>query len=115
MLVYRATVPSGQVIVSPKPDAGYTLHLRTWSPLWQFSSLDTEVDLPPGYRRLIEYSLAAELSPEYERQITPEAAAIIRSTRAAISRANIRPVLLKNPLVDLLGPTATTDITSGWF
>lgn len=78
----------------PIPNANVTFKLRTWKRLQSFSALTTDLALPPGYQRAIEYSLAEEYGPEFGVEIPPRVTSI-----AAISRRNIRRVNSPSPVM----------------
>jgi hypothetical protein len=71
------------------------LHFTSWKQLQQFSLGTTELDLPPGYQRAIEFNLALELQPEYPGSlIDPRTAQIAQKSLANIIQINQKaPVL----------------------
>ena len=73
----------------PIPNANITFNLRSWKRLQQFSTLTTDLALPPGNQRAIEYSLAEEFGgPEFGISVPPGVIAIARSARRALRRLN---------------------------
>jgi hypothetical protein len=78
----------------PVPTIANNVRLYSWKPLAQLT-LDTAVDLPPGYKMAIRYNLAVMLSPEYSRPVSQDLGSIAQSTKASIQRMNIEPVLMK--------------------
>lgn len=95
-LYYEPSYPLGNLWLYPTPTTG-VLHLTTWTPLASFAASD-DVALPPGYQEALTYHLAIRLAPEYGRTVTPEVAALSRSTKEGIQRANFRPPLMANGL-----------------
>lgn len=75
--------------VWPVPTLSLTLYLNTWKPLQNFTSLTTDMALPPGYQRAIEYNLAIEYAPEFG-----SAATISDDVRniARMSKSNIKAI-----------------------
>ena len=72
----------------PTPSASITFQLRSWQLLQSFSALTTALDLPMGYQRAIEYSLAEEFGPEFGKEISADVHAIAMKARANIKRIN---------------------------
>lgn len=85
--------PLGVIYLYPVPSAQVTLKLNTWQTLQSFSSLSTDLALPPGYQRAIEYSLAEEFGPEFGANILPNVTKIAMESRAAIKSLNM-PTLI---------------------
>jgi hypothetical protein len=49
----------------PVPDEDYNFRLHSRKPIGSYSTLTAELNLPPGFDKLIAYNLAVELSDEY--------------------------------------------------
>jgi hypothetical protein len=64
-LNYDNANPVDNLRLYPVPVSAYPIFLLTEKPLVTISTLDTTIDLPPGYERALIYNLAAELAPEY--------------------------------------------------
>ena len=81
--------PLTTIRIYPIPDKNYQLFLLTEKPLTQMT-LDTDLELPAGWERMLIYNLAVELYPEYG--IEPDALVLKiandskRLVRAAINR-----------------------------
>jgi hypothetical protein len=54
--------PKANVHVNPLTAVGH-LVLYGWVPFTQFATVDSTVDLPPGYARALRWNLALELAP----------------------------------------------------
>jgi len=87
-LYYEPTHPLGVLYVYPVPASSWTLNLDTQEQLDQFATLDTSFAYPPGYRELMDYSLAIRLAPEFGVAVPPEVAAIEMRARTAVRRLN---------------------------
>lgn len=76
--------------VWPVPTQTLTLHLNSWKPLQNFTSLTTDMSLPPGYQRAIEYNLAIEFAPEFgsAAQISDDVRNIARMSKANLKAIN---------------------------
>jgi hypothetical protein len=72
----------------PTPSASVTIKLRSWSLLQSFAALTTDLSLPLGYKRAIEYSLAEEYGPEFGKQIPDDVRRIATAARKNIKRIN---------------------------
>jgi hypothetical protein len=69
---------------------GGTLTLWSEKELPEYLLTSTELALPPGYRRAIEYNLAVELAPEYQVSAGPDVLKIATDSLATIKRKNNR-------------------------
>lgn len=93
-LVYDNAYPVATIKLWPVPLGG-TLNLQSEKVLTSFTSLDTEVDFPPGWLRMFRYNLALELAPEYGVSPSP-----IVAVTAADSKRNIKTAASKlRPMV----------------
>jgi len=73
----------------PVPNANITFNLRSWKRLQSFSTLTTDLALPPGNERAIAFSLAEEFGgPEFGINVPPGVIAIARSARRALRHMN---------------------------
>lgn len=108
--------PLGVIYLYPVPSAELTLKLNTWQTLQSFALLTTELSLPPGYQRAIEYSLAEEFGPEFGVVISNDVKKIANEARAAIKRINAPSMTsrVENAVASLgrLGGGGTWDIYS---
>ncbi|MCE7073689.1 hypothetical protein LZG74_25490 [Dyadobacter sp. CY327] len=86
MLNYDNNYPTGTIRLWPIPSSADQLTLLMEAPLTQFG-LDDEVDLPPGWERMIIYNLAIELSPDYGQAVTPELLELARDAKALVARS----------------------------
>ncbi len=60
----------GTVTLWPVPSTSdKTLRLWCWQPLSSVATLDTTINLPPGYTRALRSNLALELAAEYGREL----------------------------------------------
>lgn len=92
MIYIDNNYPLRNVYVFPTPSSAGTLILHNQRQLSQLPTLTTELSLPVGYQRAIEYNLAIELAPEYGVSISAELAKIAKESLEAIKRANTRSV-----------------------
>jgi len=57
--------PARKLHVYPTPSQTITLKLLVYGALQSFPTATTEIAMPPGYQRAVEYNLALELAPEF--------------------------------------------------
>jgi hypothetical protein len=87
-LFYEKAFPLGVVYLYPVPSEGGTLLLNTWQTLQEFAGLTTELALPPGYQRAIEYNLAEEYAPEFGVQVPVSVIRIASKAKTNLKRVN---------------------------
>lgn len=82
--------PLGVLYLYPVPSVELTLKLNTWQTLQAFTSLTTELALPPGHERAIVFNLALEFSPEFGSgsKMDPQVPVIAVQSKAAIKTIN---------------------------
>lgn len=87
--------PLTKLWLNPVPSAADTLVLYTWQQLGRFASVNTTVDLPPGYARALRHNLAVELAAEYGHQVPAELANIANESKATLKHLNHKPSFLR--------------------
>lgn len=89
-LFYDSVVTAGVIYLYPVPSVQLTLKLNTWQTLQSFAALTTDLALPHGYQRAIEFNLAIEISAEYGlgRKMDPQVPVIAVQSKAAIKTIN---------------------------
>lgn len=78
----QADMPDVTVYVWPVPEQAATLNLWSNKQIRQFTSLTTELALPPGYERMLAFMLAEEIAPEYDRE--PPATVVRKAAEARL-------------------------------
>lgn len=81
------------IYLYPEPSANLTLYISSWKQLQTFALISTDVVLPPGYQRAIEYNFAIEIAGGF-RNVPPEVAKIARDSLAAIKGINAPDVMM---------------------
>lgn len=94
---YQAGMPNGTIHCYPEPNASSSLIILTRVALTSFALTDT-ITLPPGWEDAMAYNLAVNLAPEYNTEASPTVVRMAGQTKAAIKRANSRPILLPQEL-----------------
>lgn len=89
--------PLNTILFESAPYADETLHLEVISPLSEVlstASLDTVINLPPGYRQALIYNLAVLLATEFGKSVTSDLAVFATQGKRHIKRSNYRPITL---------------------
>lgn len=81
--------PLATIYLYPVPSAAVTLKLNTWQALQSFSSLTTDLALPPGYQRAIEFNLPFDFGPEFKSKISDDVRRIATESKAVIKNLNL--------------------------
>lgn len=87
-IMYRASSPLGLVFVNPPPTGTPVLSLKYLRSIQEYSSLSQDQVLPPGYRRMLELSLALELAPEFQTRISEEVVTNIAANLKSLMEMN---------------------------
>lgn len=98
---YDNANPYGTIRLWPQVSgSGTELHLLSEKPLTTIPTLNTQVILPPGWKRAIRFNLAIDLAGEYGKDIPKEVGLVATQSLAAIelSIAKNRPVKYKAPV-----------------
>lgn len=93
VIYYSQANPLGTIYGWPVPSASISFYLNSWKQLQQFTSLTTDLALPAGYQRAIEFNLACELGPDLQLEIPERVDRIARESKAAIKRSNSIPLI----------------------
>lgn len=96
-IYYEPTADGGTLNFYPVPSTGMELHLALNAPFTQFADLDTDYALPPGYLRCLQYNLAVEMAPEYNKEPSPVVTRIAVTSVKQIKRANTQVPILGMP------------------
>ena len=77
----------GTIYIYPPPASALTLFINSWKQLGSVSTISSQLSLPPGYQRFIEYNFAVEEAGGFT-SVSPEVAMIARQSKAAIKSIN---------------------------
>jgi len=109
VLNYTNSYPNGTINLYPAPAAADTLYIVSEKEISSFT-LNETVNLPPGWKRMLIYNLAVELTPEYGQQISQEVFEIAKQ-----SKAEIRAAVMAAKKMDWdSGLGMDENINSGW-
>lgn len=67
-LYYDGNFPLGNILLVGAPVAGYSLYIYSYKENTQFTTINTDIDLPPGMEQALVYNLAVYMAPEYEKE-----------------------------------------------
>lgn len=107
--------PLTNIYLVPQPPQGYQLQLYVWQSLAVVGSKDDLVTLPPGYERMIVYTLAeavAALNPSLAN-MSPASYKIARGTRDSVRQNNTRSPKIYSPPEYTNGGRAFVNYLSG--
>jgi len=93
MIYLDPAFPLASVFFDYTPDKAYEFHLKTWSSLQQFASINDVLTLPSGYQRALESNFAMEVSPGYV-SASPELVKIAKESKTKIMQQNTRTTYL---------------------
>lgn len=110
VMFYNGNSPLGTITIYPVPTGG-TLHIRTEKELTEFTTLDTDIEFPPGWERALIYNLAVELAPEYGQPVTE---AIYTIAMDALNK--IKTAVARNKTMNMFGYSGSNrNIFTGWY
>ena len=87
-LYYQPSLPLGVINLWLVGSAEYEINFTSLTQLESFSTLDTDVELPPGYERAFTYNLAIEIAPEEEQDPSMAVVKIAVESKGNIKRMN---------------------------
>ena len=93
-LYYNRKFPIGEIYLWPVPATALVLGLTSWQRLSNLANLNTEIDLPDGYKAALEYNLAQWIAGEY-RPLSPEVAALAMSTKENLKPNQTEAIIMK--------------------
>lgn len=110
VLHYQPSFPLGAVNIYPVPTTG-NIHIRSEKQLTEFATLDTVVELPPGWERALIFNLAIETASEYGQQVDQATYAI-----AMDALNKIKTAVARNRTMDAYSYAGNDrNIYTGWF
>ena len=71
-IYYDYNVAVGTIYAFPVPRSNIDFRINSWKQLQSIPTLTTEIVLPPGYKRAIDYNLAIEIQGEYPDLAIPD-------------------------------------------
>jgi hypothetical protein len=89
VLNYTAQFPQATIRIYPKPQASFTLYLRSEKQLATIT-LNDEISLPPGWEDALVYNLAVRLGPSYGLPADPVLVELASQSRMALENNTSR-------------------------
>lgn len=90
-MFYRpGATTTGTVSFWPRSESAVTLSIVCQLQVAEFTDYTTDVVLPAGYRRALQFTLAEECAADFEREIPPTVARNARAARRDIKSNNFR-------------------------
>lgn len=93
MVYLDPAFPLANIFFDFTPDKAYEFHLKSWSSLQQFATINDTMTLPSGYQRALESNFALEVAPGYI-SASPELVKIAKESKARIVAQNTRTTYL---------------------
>lgn len=110
VLFYDGNNPLGTITIYPVPTTG-DLYIRSEKQLSEFTTLDTDIDFPPGWERALIFNLAIELASEYGQQVDQATYEI-----AMNALAKIKTAVARNKQVNMYSfGDRNNNIYTGWY
>lgn len=109
-LFYNPTFPNGQLNFWPIPTIAYQVQLQTLNILAQ-ATLDLALNLAPGYRDALVYSLAESICPAFGKQLTPDLEKLALKARSKIILPNTNSAPRIATLDSGMGPSSSNRAT----
>lgn len=98
----------------PVPTFAHEAVIYSQKQLIAVNDANTDLVLPSGYWEAMKYGLAIELAPLYGKEPSQTVVSQFMKKKAAIKRANFRPVLMKGDRA-LMGRSSLYNIFTGGF
>lgn len=102
-LYFQRGAPLSTIYLYTVPSTANKLVLYSKKALTNFTSVNTEISLPPGYQRALRYNLALELAVEYGKQPSEYVFQTSQELKAQLMRVNDagKPVTMKSDILGL--------------
>lgn len=95
-LYYSPDWPVGNIYFWPIPVAVNNVRLEMWSVLGQMTNYNQFFTMPPGYWDLVIFELAVDISPSFERPVSPDLRLNFMKAQKAVEGNNIYSPRLKS-------------------
>src|SRR5260221_4568494 len=93
MIYLDPAFPLASIFFDYTPDKAYEFHLKSWSSLQQFASINDVLTLPSGYQRALESNFALEVAGGYI-SASPEVVKMAQDSKTKIMQQNTRTTYL---------------------
>jgi len=99
---YNPTYPNGTLYFYYTPDDGRVVYMRSLKPVPTFTSINSTVSLPVGYKRALIKNLAIELAEGYGKTVTQTLYTAAKEAKNNIKRNNAQRIETKMLEVSVL-------------
>ena len=109
----QSDYPLKKIFCWPVPSTSKQVAIYSRKQLTNYTSLSTQLSLPPGYLRALRYNLAVELAPDYGKQVSELVFNAALESKNDLRRANTTPVCMENDLSSMSVGKTWNWITGG--
>jgi len=109
-IFYEPSYPLATIYFNRKPDQAYSFHCKSWKQLQSFSALTTDLALPPGYQRMIEYGFAEDYGNEFLDGVPPNVSRIAAKLKSKLKTINLPTTIMS---VETLSNRSVQNINVG--
>lgn len=103
--------PLATINLYPTPSTAYTLFITSEKPFSEYASINSTVDLPPGWEDALTYNLAVRLCGIYGQPVDQSLSSLARESKAMIALNTVR----NNPFQSqVTSARAVNNIYSGY-
>jgi hypothetical protein len=96
-MFYQPFAPLGAVNFWPVPNAISTIALYTPQTLSEFATIDDAVEMPDGYREMMEYNLAVAVHELYpEKPMAPSVERFAQFYKARVKNNQVTPLFIQS-------------------
>lgn len=115
-LWYDPQFPTAFINLFPVPNQNNTLYFDSYSQLSTFTSIDLDINLPPGYGKALHHNLAIELEPIYPTaKLSQNTIRLASEAKANVKRSNGRTILaVYDPEIAARGAGSYSIYTDGY-
>ena len=101
-------LPNARFSVWPVPQVNYQVALYPWTQIAQSVNADTRLILAPGYQQALQYELAVELCPRWNRPVPNDVRIAAVEYKKIVKSVNA-------PTLDLRCDPGVQSVEKGWF
>ena len=101
-------LPNAQFSVWPVPQVNYDVALYGWSQIAQSVNASTALILAPGYQQALQYELAVELCPRWNKPVPPDVRIAAVEYKKIVKSVNA-------PTLDLRCDPGVQSVLHGWY
>jgi len=92
-LYYKPDVPNGTIYLWPTPLVSKPIYVETNVQMASFTTVNTDIPLPPGYSNMLAYNLAVDLASLFNVPLEVKEYQRAEHLMQLVQRANRRPIV----------------------